>query len=36
MASLGKQHPGEAVNELATLDWERLATRGHDDPTVST
>lgn len=33
---LSKQNPGEAVNELGALDWERTARRGHDGLAVST
>lgn len=31
-----KQNPGEVVNELAALDWERTARRGHGGPTALT
>jgi hypothetical protein len=36
MVGLGKQDPGEVVNESEVLDWERPATRDHDGLTVRT
>lgn len=36
MVGLSKQDPGQAVNELEALDWERRVTRDHGGLSVST